>query len=136
MTVNTDELRQLAEAPWSDLVESVALRALWKQRLVEAADELDRLRVEVVTLLEIVEEYEMGDVNYGPFPGGDPRLFKPDEEVCTPAEIEAWKVACAAWSAGEQVDRGPSCATMGDASVWAGTGFGVGTYQLKREVNA
>src|SRR5690242_256695 len=70
---------------------------------------------------------------YGPFPGGDPRRFTPDEEVCTPEEIAAHKEACAAWDRGEGVDRGPSCATMGDGSAWSGKGFGVGSYTCKIE---
>lgn len=70
---------------------------------------------------------------YGPFPGGDPRKFEPDEECNTPAEIAAWKQACAEWDAGEGTDRGPSCQFLGDGSAVTGTGFGIGTYEVEFE---
>jgi protein gp37 len=66
---------------------------------------------------------------YGPFPGGDPRLFSPDLDDCTPAEIAAWRAGCVEWDTGQQTDRGPGCATIGDASAWTGTGFGIGVYR-------
>lgn len=69
------------------------------------------------------------EITYGPFPGGDPRNFTPDEECCTPVEIAAWKAACAEWEAGTGTDAGPGCSTFGDGSVWLGTGFGVGTHR-------
>ena len=71
---------------------------------------------------------------YGPFHGGDPRDFFPDEECCTAEEIERHRLACEAWEKGEQVDRGPSCATQGDGSIWDGTGFGIGTHRYRLEV--
>ena len=76
-------------------------------------------------LLPLVTEFE--GQTYGPFCGGDPRAFTPDRECCSPAEIAAWMAACAEWERGEGADRGPGCATMGDASAWTGTGLGVGT---------
>lgn len=48
---------------------------------------------------------EVQQVSYGSFLGGDPRMFHPDEEVCTGEEIASWKAACAAWENG---DRTPS----------------------------
>ena len=66
---------------------------------------------------------------YGPFPGGDPRKFAPDEECCSPKEIAAHAAACKEWDEGHGVDRGPSCATFGDGSAWSGTGFGIGIYE-------
>ena len=69
------------------------------------------------------------DPIYGLFPGGDPRRFSPDIECCTPEEIARHKEACTEWDEGRGVDRGPSCATMGDGSAWTGTGFGLGVYQ-------
>lgn len=68
---------------------------------------------------------------YGPFMGGDPRLFKPDYDDNTPAEIAAWEAACREWAAGEGTDRGPGCAVMGDASAWTGTGFGMGVTTIE-----
>lgn len=73
------------------------------------------------------------EVMYGLFPGGDPRLFQPDEEVCTPAEITAWQLACIEWNEGRGKDRGPSCAALGDGSAWDGTGFGIGTYEVEND---
>jgi hypothetical protein len=64
---------------------------------------------------------------YGLFPGGDPREFSPDLESCSPDEINRHAFACIAWDEGAGLDRGPSCATMGNGSVWTGGGFGVGT---------
>lgn len=75
-----------------------------------------------------IEDFEFCGAGYGVFPGGDPRLFDPDEEVCTVAEVENWKAACVEWDRGAGVDRGPGCATMGDGSVWTGGGFGLGGY--------
>jgi hypothetical protein len=44
--------------------------------------------------------------------------------------MAAHAAACAEWDAGRGVDRGPSCATLGDGSVWTGTGYGIGTYEF------
>lgn len=67
------------------------------------------------------------DLTYGPFAGGDPRDFVPDEMDCTDEEIANWRAACASWEAGNGSASGPSCQTFGDGSVVTGTGFGVGT---------
>jgi hypothetical protein len=40
------------------------------------------------------------NTSYGGFYGGDPRKFHPDEECCSPAEIEAHRRACAEWDKG------------------------------------
>ena len=47
--------------------------------------------------------------DYGAFPGGDPRLFRPDPEASTEAERTAHKTACEAWERGEcpTFDVGP-----------------------------
>ncbi len=39
--------------------------------------------------------------NYGFFCGGDPRHFTPDEECCSPEEIQTWNAACAMWDRAE-----------------------------------
>lgn len=67
------------------------------------------------------------EITYGPFIGGDPRNYLPDDECCTPDEWATWGMACAEWDAGEGTARGPGCLTMGDGSSWWGTGFGIGT---------
>jgi hypothetical protein len=59
-------------------------------------DELDNLRIIANNLRDMG-----GQVTYGYFPGGDPREFTPDEESCTPNEIEAWKLACELVESGE-----------------------------------
>jgi hypothetical protein len=39
--------------------------------------------------------------NYGPFPGGDPRQFKPDPRACTQDQRSRWRSACGAWREAE-----------------------------------
>lgn len=75
----------------------------------------------------VVEEYKATarDPYYGPYPGGDPRQFEPDEEVNTPEEIEALQEAQAAAERGEYVDEGPQCAFAGNGRVWSRRGFGM-----------
>jgi len=97
--------------------------------IVKAANAHDRL----IEALEAARG-ALVDESYGPFPGGDPRSFEPDHEVCTAEEIEAHRLACIAWDKGEGEDRGPSCATFGDGSAWTGTGYGVGTYTWEHDV--
>lgn len=72
---------------------------------------------------------------YGAFPGGDPRLFSPDTEVCTPGEIAAHAKACEEAQAmedrGEVPDWPPSHrweSTEHGAAHIASEPFGVGTY--------
>ena len=45
------------------------------------------------------------DVQYGCFPGGDPRKFSPDGEDCTDAERAAHKEACRIWDEAEAAGR-------------------------------
>lgn len=70
--------------------------------------------------------------SYGHFPGGDPRLFRPDPECSTEREREAHREACAAWERGEQTDAGPACGTiralLGRDEEPAPVGFGLGVY--------
>lgn len=70
---------------------------------------------------------------YGRFPGGDPRWFEPDPECCTPAEIDAWREACACWDAGEQVDCGGGCDTVAEANGSVASSFGIGSYAVVRD---
>ncbi len=37
---------------------------------------------------------------YGLFPGGDPRYFTPDYEVCERTVIEQWRRDCQSWEVG------------------------------------
>lgn len=99
-------------------------------------DECNRRLQSHDLLVEALEaaRNELVDESYGPFPGGDPRQFKPDPEACTPEEIEAHRLACIEWDKGEGEDRGPSCATFGDASAWTRTGYGCGTYTWGHDV--
>jgi len=73
------------------------------------------------------KRHPLVEITYGPFIGGDPRNYLPDEECCTPDEWAAWAMACTEWDAGEGIDRGPGCSTFGDGSVVSGKGFGIGT---------
>lgn len=70
---------------------------------------------------------------YGIFPGGDPRKFIPDEECCSPQEIEAHAIACEEWDKGNELPFAPGCRTLGDGTVWTGKGFGIGTYEYDDE---
>jgi hypothetical protein len=81
-----------------------------------------------------------GESVYGTFPGGDPRRFVPDEESCTPEEIERWREACAAANRAEEEGReidylAPGCLTLGDGSVYDGAGLGIGVYTYPGEAS-
>lgn len=70
---------------------------------------------------------------YGAFPGGDPRTFTPDPEMCTPEETARWKEACAEWDAGKGKPVPPPCSAIHDASGKVvghafAPRFGIGTY--------
>lgn len=58
---------------------------------------------------------------YGFFRGGDPRRFTPDEDDCTPEEIERWRQACALWDQGIEIlpapDVPPSRVQLGDGTL-------------------
>lgn len=68
------------------------------------------------------------ETSYGVFPGGDPRQFEPDPDASTTDEQQTHRQDCLAWEQGEGKNRGPQCATMGDGSVWDGTGYGLGVW--------
>lgn len=51
-----------------------------------------------INLLKAIAEDKYIEVIYGFFNGGDPRDFKPDEECCTPEEINKWKEAVTLWN--------------------------------------
>lgn len=75
----------------------------------------------------------MKQMGYGFFPGGDPRNFSPDQELCRKEEIEAWKEACEQWNREEKVICEGSHRwlvnaegeVMGTATV---SSFGIGIY--------
>lgn len=76
------------------------------------------------------------ETGYGYFPGGDPRLFHPDHECCSPEEIAAHREACAAWDRGERPETPPGSRYIYDDSgkVVAhicGGKFGIGTYVVE-----
>ena len=126
-----DELVHLAENMRHSIVQQIVGATGQKtiNRLFATIDaqaaEIAALRGALERLLPLTEEFEY--TLYGNFMGGDPREFSPDEEVCLPEEIAAWKSACEEWNRGEGVDRGPGCQTMGDGWAGTGTGFGLGT---------
>ncbi len=47
---------------------------------------------------------DVTDLHYGSPMVTDPRDFTPDEQMCAPHEIEAWKEACRRAEAGEHVE--------------------------------
>lgn len=78
-------------------------------------------------------QFELG---YGFFPGGDPRDFTPDYEMCSPEEIERWKVDVALAEAGFTVVTPPSGQWIYDQDgkpvmhILAPK-YGMGTYQYR-----
>ena len=68
---------------------------------------------------------------YGFFPGGDPRNFFPDEECCSPDEIENHRLACEAWNRGDQVAITSGCVVMPDGRIRNISRFGLGTYTFE-----
>ena len=126
------DLRAQVEHHLDREVKWLTFQALWVKERNQLEARAQRLEEALLAVLPIFEEF-CGE-SYGLFPGGDPRDFKPDPEVCTPEEIENHRLACIEWNEGRGVDRGPSCFMNGDGSAWTGTGFGTGTYTyLSRE---
>jgi len=76
----------------------------------------------------------MIEETYGSFPGGgyDPRRFRPDRDVNTAEEIEAWERLCAAWEAGcSSVVFAPGLHFHGDGVAFLdGSPLGMGTYEI------
>jgi len=68
---------------------------------------------------------------YGPFHGGDPRNFAPDEEACSQEEMDRHAAACWDFDAGKVTELAPGCFTFGDGSAWTGQGFGVGVTTIE-----
>ena len=72
------------------------------------------------------------EYGYGFFPGGDPRLFRPDEEGTTAEEHANHLAACEAWDRGE-------CTSAPDGT-WVGNvhllrcQFGLGSYEWTDEL--
>ena len=97
--------------------------------------------VSIEPQLEAVDlDYYLPDEGemYGAFPGGDPREWRPDEEVNTEAEMAAYKKACAEWDAGVGVDVGTSHRWLtdeqGNLAGWGTvTPYGLGVYSYKQE---
>lgn len=58
--------------------------------------------------LPLLEEAAESSI-YGYYSGGDPRLFSPAEDECTPEEMAAHKAACEAWERGERPDIRKAC---------------------------
>lgn len=67
-------------------------------------------------------------VSYGYSPGGDPRNFTPDEEVCSPRELENHRLACEAWNKGDEQVIQSGCVVLPDGSILNISHFGLGTY--------
>lgn len=67
------------------------------------ADKAEAELATAVGLLFECREYlpDAQDSIYGNYCGGDPRDFAPDRDCCTPAELEAHRVACEAAKRGE-----------------------------------
>lgn len=76
-------------------------------------------------------EFEYG---YGFFPGGDPRDFTPDYELCAEQEVANWKADCEAWERGEQTPCPPPCEhthdEQGNEMIITAPRYGIGTYKM------
>lgn len=73
------------------------------------------------------------EYGYGFFPGGDPRLFRPDEDGQTPEEAAAHKAACAAWNAGGRTSEPDGMAIPGVGFIDR-CQFGLGSYEYHEEL--
>lgn len=81
-------------------------------------------------LEEIAQDEASG---YGCYHGGDPRMFHPDSESCTPEELAAHKKACDEWTEAENAAKPSPDAPC--PSGWIGPNihvnvapFGIGCY--------
>lgn len=72
---------------------------------------------------------------YGHFPGGDPRLFRPDRESCLPEEIAAWEKACEEAKDSEAKAKLPVPVFLSvyhdGLCVVHQSSFGIGTYTME-----
>lgn len=101
--------------------------------LLAAAPDLHALCTE---LLPMVEDMAAEQLGYGFFPGGDPRLFIPDEQCATEEEIANHQAACEAMERGEAVDQSPAGETLrSESGEYLGhitfSKFGLGTYRYQ-----
>lgn len=74
----------------------------------------------------------MTETGYGFFPGGDPRNFVPDEECCSPEEIESHRIACEEWDKGNRIAPSSGC-VLSDGRIMNISTFGIGTYTFEAE---
>lgn len=84
------------------------------------------------------ENNEREEFMYGYFPGGDPRDFTPDYELCAKEEIEAWKADVEAAERGDTVVCPPSGQWLfgkdGKAILHIlAPRYGIGTYIVRLE---
>ena len=67
---------------------------------------------------------------YGFYHGQDPRTFSPDQESCTPEEVEAHKLACESAERGECWQGDDSgCSHRGNVKILKSS-FGIGVYHV------
>lgn len=125
---------ELAEIIYdADLAE--ALRLARTIAVCELAPVLRALGADLITAA-LADTDEDLSVGYGAFPGGDPRAFAPDAEVCTPEELQAHADACRL--ANEREARGEPVTLPGSHYWMAKDGemivahepFGIGVYQI------
>lgn len=87
-------------------------------------EEVDQLREVADRIRNFAEQ-----TSYGYPCVEDPRDFSPDVDCCDESELEAHKAACAAWDAGDRVQRPPThVAFEGGHITQAPWGLGVSTY--------
>lgn len=79
---------------------------------------------------------EISDIEwcYGFFPGGDPRDFSPDYEMCTVQEVDDWKKDCAEWEAGSGQPCPPAGYWNADHTMHIlAPRYGMGVYKVRDE---
>ena len=77
------------------------------------------------------------ELYYGPFHGGDPTQFVPDDECSTQEERARHREACRKWLFGEYVDDGTDCSFVNPNVPPGATsgrfGLGTGRYEVSQE---
>ena len=95
------------------------------ERFDEALEDLRGLLADVLSHAETC--------SYGYFHGGDPTTFSPDHESCSAEEIEAHRIACEKWAAGDKTPNpGPHRPLPDGSPGWitvASFGVGMNHYQ-------
>ncbi len=123
MTTTADKLRSLLD-PHSPI------------SLHDRSDKMRRVIPALAAVVEVLEQIATEESDgYGYYLGGDPRKFSPDEESCTPKELENHKAACDKWNEaeakGEKLEPEPCGSGWISPSVHVTrSAYGLGSYSF------